>query len=189
MRAPGAAVDACSGHPVPATEQDGVVLLRCTSHMRPPLSRSTIRPIRACPGADCVESAEIASQASAIRVAGVRPKWLPASGADTPCGVHRPVLGSSYPRRLPPPCGPASGLVTVAQGSYSFRLLDSLRYKVRGPAFPKTPRAAIGCVRNRRAKSRVARILFAEAMNTNTFAICHAELRTASSVRAPWRCA
>jgi hypothetical protein len=27
MRAPGAAVDACSGRPVPAAEQDGVVLL------------------------------------------------------------------------------------------------------------------------------------------------------------------
>src|SRR5260221_10490556 len=63
----------------------------------------------------------------------------------------------------------------------------SLRYKVRGQVFPKTPRATIVCAVRRRTKSRAARILFAEAMNT--FVKCYAELGTASSVSAHWRCA
>lgn len=188
MRAPGAAVDACSGRPVPVTEQDGVVLLRCTSHVRPPLPSSTIRPITARPGAGCVESVEIASQAPAIRAAGARPIGLPASGADTMrctsagSWVVVPSASTSAMRS-----GTRSGNGRATQ--LFFRTARCLRYKARGPAFPKTLRAAIGCVRNRRAKSRVARIFFAEAMNTNTVTRCHAELRTASSVRAHWRCA
>ena len=76
-------------------------------------------------------------------------------------------------------------MVTVAQRSYSFGLLEVYGTKFAGTRFLKRaarPSYAFG----NSVPNRAARILDAEAMNT--FVKCYADLGTASSVRAHWRC-
>ena len=77
-------------------------------------------------------------------------------------------------------------LVTGAQRGYSFALLAVYAAKFTGRCFFKRAARPSVCAQRRRTRSRAARILDAEAMNT--FVECYACPGTASSAYARWRC-
>jgi len=76
-------------------------------------------------------------------------------------------------------------LVTAAQRGYSSGLLEVYGTKFASRRFLKRTARPSYALKDA-VPNRAARILFAEAMNT--FDKCYADLGTASSVRAHWRC-